>query len=325
MRLQRAYFAVHTPALSRYPCMNAIQEQAVSVLRDLISTCRDGQEMFRTASECVADDPELKMLLSSFSLQRSKFAGELETQLMNLGEHRPERGGPDISGAARRGWMNLKAAVKREDNHSILAECERAEDGAMAEYNKALAHEMPDPIHEIVYRQRQEVMATHNTIRSLRDATPSQVAAVMATALESARAAQRKGERIATRAWGEVKSTAQDWRQSTEGYVRSNPISTLASALLVGFGVGMIFYALEVLNEHDRIQVERRPLRRVGTALAAWFGFLAGRARTGYRSSVKQVENLTEDLTDKVPERFRGSSGNRLVRPLRRAWRRVGF
>jgi len=38
-----------------------------------------------------------------------------------------------------RGWINLKAALTSKDEHAILAECERGEDSAVAEYKKAMA------------------------------------------------------------------------------------------------------------------------------------------------------------------------------------------
>jgi uncharacterized protein (TIGR02284 family) len=310
--------------------MNAIQEETVSVLNGLVSTCRDGQEGFRTASECVAEDPELKMLLSSFSLQRSKFAGELETELINMGEHHPETEGPSASGAAHRGWISLKAAMTRADNHAILAECERGEDAAVAEYNKALTHEIPDPVREIVQRQRQEVVATHNTIRALRDATPAAAARVMSTARKSVKGAvqgvQQKSERAAASAaevWDDMKSRAEDLRKSSEVYVRRNPLPSLAGALLAGFTIGMIFYALELRNERTRLQIETRPLRRIGTALAGWTGFVLGRARSGYTASVGTVQDRVGELSGTTSGKFLRRQRNRVSKGIQNLWRRV--
>ena len=304
--------------------MNAIQEQAVSVLRDLVATCRDGQQGFRTASEYVADDPELKMLLSSFSLQSSKFAGELENELIGLGEHQPERGG-SISGSMRRGWLNLKAAVGRMDNHAILAECESEADYILAEYNKSLTHDLPDPIRQTVQRQRGEVVTTHNTIKALRDTTPGQTAQVLESlrkgAAEAGQAIQQKAGEVATGAaqvWSDTKEKAQELQQKSERYVRQNPLPSVFGAILVGFSIGMLFYAIELRNEQIRLQMQRRPLRRIGTMLAGWLGFVAGRARSGYKSSVEQVQ----EVASKAPRQIRRQS-NRFTRPFRTAWERV--
>ena len=50
----------------------------LSTLNKLIETCLDGQEGFRLAAEAITDDEDLKGFLFSASLQRSKFAGELQ-------------------------------------------------------------------------------------------------------------------------------------------------------------------------------------------------------------------------------------------------------
>jgi uncharacterized protein (TIGR02284 family) len=70
-----------------------------------------------------------------------------------------------------RGWINLKSAVTGGDEHAILAECERGEDSAVAEYKKALADGLSPSAQEVVSRQFAEIKAAHDRIKSLRDAT----------------------------------------------------------------------------------------------------------------------------------------------------------
>jgi uncharacterized protein (TIGR02284 family) len=41
----------------------------------------------------------------------------------------------------RRGWMDLKAAITSGDEHTILVECERGEDAAVAAYRDAFEYE----------------------------------------------------------------------------------------------------------------------------------------------------------------------------------------
>lgn len=282
--------------------MNAQQEQTVSILRELIETCRDGQEGFRTASECVADDPELKMLLSSFSLQRAKFAGELEAKSIAMGEHHPEQEGPSFSGAVHRGWMNLKAAVTRGDNHAILAECERGEDVAKKAYTDALDHELPEPVREVILSQRQEIIATHNTIRALRDATPSEAAETMATAKKTLRAQKERAAAGATEVWQEMKTKTGELRDSTDRYIRRNPLPSLAWALLAGFSVGMIIYAIELRNERKRLDIMHRPLRTLGLATLGWIGLIRHRAKSRYRAMREQAG----ELADRFPGQRRG-------------------
>ncbi len=142
----------------------------ISTLNSLIETLKDGQEGFRQASEGVKDS-HLKTLFNEYSLQRAKFAGELQNNVVQLGDPNPESTS-STAGAMHRAWINIKSAVAGSDDHAILAECERGEDSAVAEYKKAMADDsnLSAPIRETVSRQYQDVKAAHDKIRGLRDA-----------------------------------------------------------------------------------------------------------------------------------------------------------
>ena len=149
--------------------MNGPMSNTTSILNDLIETLKDGQEGFRAASQDVQSH-DLKSLFSEYSLQRSKFAGELQALAHSLGEKEPETSG-SVSGALHRGWINLKAALTSKDEHAILAECERGEDSAVAEYRKALEHtDLPSHVADTLREQAAEVKAAHDRVRNLRDA-----------------------------------------------------------------------------------------------------------------------------------------------------------
>lgn len=138
--------------------------QAVSTLNNLIETCRDGQEGFKTAAEGV-NNAELKELFYSYSQQRASFAGELQDEVRRLG------GEPDTTGSVtaslHRGWMDLKAAVTGGDEAAILAECERGEDAAMSNYRAAFNVDLPANCRQIVERHFAEIKEAHNHIRNL--------------------------------------------------------------------------------------------------------------------------------------------------------------
>jgi uncharacterized protein (TIGR02284 family) len=144
-------------------------KEIISTLNSLIETLKDGQEGFKQSAEGV-DDTQLKSTFDQLSLQRSKFAGELQNEVVRLGEPEPENSS-STSGAMHRTWINIKSAVTSRDRHAILAEAERGEDTAVAAYKKAMQEELPAPIREIVSRQQMEVKAAHDKIRNLRDAT----------------------------------------------------------------------------------------------------------------------------------------------------------
>ena len=149
-------------------CYMAQQKEIISTVNGLIETLKDGQEGFKQAAEAVKDS-ELKSLFNEYSLQRSRFAGELQSQAINLGESKPEDSS-SAAGAMHRAWINLKSAVTSGDDHAILAECERGEDSAVNEYKKAMEEDLSSPIRETVSRQYSEVKSAHDRIKSLRDA-----------------------------------------------------------------------------------------------------------------------------------------------------------
>jgi uncharacterized protein (TIGR02284 family) len=146
----------------------AQQKEIISTINSLIETLKDGQEGFKQAAEAVKDS-NLKSLFSEFSLQRAKFAGELQSAARSIGESEPEDSS-STAGALHRAWINLKSAVTSGDDHAILAECERGEDSAIGEYKEAMEEGLASPINEIVSRQYSEVKSAHDRIKQLRDA-----------------------------------------------------------------------------------------------------------------------------------------------------------
>ena len=145
----------------------AQEKEAISTVNSLIETLKDGQEGFKQAAEGVAD-PQLKSLFNEYSRQRSRFASELQGQAQILGESKPEDSS-SAAGALHRAWINLKSTVTSGDDHAILAECERGEDSAVNEYEKAMKDDLSPSLLDIVSRQYSEVKSAHDRIRNLRD------------------------------------------------------------------------------------------------------------------------------------------------------------
>jgi uncharacterized protein (TIGR02284 family) len=148
----------------------AQQKEIISTINSLIETLKDGQEGFKQAAEAVKDS-NLKSLFNEYSMQRSRFAGELQAEAVQLGESEPEDSS-SASGAMHRAWINLKSAVTSGDDHAVLSECERGEDSAVAEYKKAMEDDgLSAPVRDIVSRQYSEVKSAHDRIKQLRDAS----------------------------------------------------------------------------------------------------------------------------------------------------------
>ena len=142
----------------------ASNEEVISTLNNLIETCRDGQNGFQTAAEGVQRS-ELKTLFHGYSQQRARFVGELQDEVRRLGGE-PERTGSLVA-SLHRGWMGLRAALEGGDDRAVVAECERGEDVAVANYRAALDTDLPANVRSVVERQFGEVKKAHDQVRSL--------------------------------------------------------------------------------------------------------------------------------------------------------------
>jgi uncharacterized protein (TIGR02284 family) len=139
-------------------------DDIVGTLNDLIETCKDGEEGFRTCAEDIKNT-ELKTMFRTMERHCAESAGELRAEVQRLGG-KPEHSG-SLSGSAHRRWVDIKQAIFGKDDAAVLAECERGEDVAKESYQKALKKELPANILAIVERQFQGVMQHHDRVRAL--------------------------------------------------------------------------------------------------------------------------------------------------------------
>ena len=145
---------------------NMNNDEVVSTLNNLIETCKDGQQGFKSAAEGV-EKTQLKTFFYEMDQQRSQFVGELQTLVRGLGGD-PETTG-SLGGAIHRGWINIKSVVTGKDELAILNEAERGEDVAKNTYKEALEKALPANILAVVQNQYTAVQASHDTVKSLRD------------------------------------------------------------------------------------------------------------------------------------------------------------
>ncbi len=139
--------------------------QVISTLNDLIEINRDAQKGFQQAAEKIADHNTKTFCLEQ-SRSRTHFVGELQTLVHTLGDE-PDNSG-SVSGALRRGWMDLKAALGGGD-HAIMVVVEASEDHAVAAYKKALAKSLPADVRDIIQHQNVMVKQSHDQTKALRD------------------------------------------------------------------------------------------------------------------------------------------------------------
>ena len=141
-------------------------KDVVSTLNDLIETCKDGEEGFRTCAEDIKDT-QLKSYFTTRAQTCAESAAELQQEVRTLGGT-PETSS-SISGALHRRWVDIKGVVTGKDDEAILNECERGEDVAKRSYATALEKTLPANIKAIVERQYQGVLKNHDEVKALRN------------------------------------------------------------------------------------------------------------------------------------------------------------
>ncbi|HET7890234.1 MAG TPA: PA2169 family four-helix-bundle protein [Candidatus Sulfotelmatobacter sp.] len=142
------------------------KDKAISVLEDLIQTCKDGQKGYQEAASKVKRS-DLKTFFSEQSLERSRFAGELEEELIRLGKPDKKVSG-SVVGSLHRAWIDTKVGLGGGDK-TVLDWLENGEDHAKNAYQKAVTSDLPENIAQIVRRQAASVQAAHDKVKSLRD------------------------------------------------------------------------------------------------------------------------------------------------------------
>jgi len=139
------------------------------VLQDLVETLDNGQKGFAEAAEKLEGDgqPELASQFRSYSEQRAQLSRELRDLAATRGEQ-IDTGGT-VPGAVHRGWLAVKDAIHGSSPEGVLDAAEQGEDHAVSEFKDALDKDLPPDIAAVVSRQYEEVRATHDAVRSLRD------------------------------------------------------------------------------------------------------------------------------------------------------------
>jgi uncharacterized protein (TIGR02284 family) len=129
---------------------DATFEGVIATLNDLIETCRDGINGFRTAADGVSSPIAKEVFLSRVHLIE-KGLGDLDAAVQRLGGDPIDHGHPAAS--MHRAWMNIKSAVTLRDDRAIIDEVVRGEEVAIQHYREALMKPLPPDIRAMVEMQ----------------------------------------------------------------------------------------------------------------------------------------------------------------------------
>jgi uncharacterized protein (TIGR02284 family) len=137
-------------------------------LNEILEKTYDAQRGYANAAENT-EHAQLKGWLAQKGARRTEYAAELIGQMkgMNL---EPKTDGT-VKGDMHRSWMNLKTAVSSDKEEAILEECIRGEKAAVEEYQEVLNNktELPPSVVQILERQKNEIQATLNEVKTLED------------------------------------------------------------------------------------------------------------------------------------------------------------
>jgi uncharacterized protein (TIGR02284 family) len=126
----------------------------LKALNDLIATCHDAEEGYAKAAKGVHDH-ELSDHLTGISGQRGKFADELGSVVGSLGGSLATDA--HYGGILHSGWVDLETRIRPKNEHDILDDCRRGDEGTLKHYDHALAQELPEQARAIAERQRNAI------------------------------------------------------------------------------------------------------------------------------------------------------------------------
>jgi uncharacterized protein (TIGR02284 family) len=145
---------------------SATREQVIEALNDLLANARDGEQGFREAAEHTQTE-SLAAFFRSRAETSAKAAAQLLEHLHRL--NAKVHDGGTVAGAGHRIWVHIRSLFGGASNETLLHECERGEDVAIARYRKALMQDLPPDIHAMVLRQYEQAKQDHDTIKAMRD------------------------------------------------------------------------------------------------------------------------------------------------------------
>jgi uncharacterized protein (TIGR02284 family) len=229
--------------------VTAADSNALAMLQDLATVCRDSQEGYRTAINDTSD-LDLKALFERFAHRRQQEADELDQVIRELGGQPGSRTG-SLGGTAHRLFVALRAALTGSDRAAALHEVARGESYAEAVFDRAKRLNLTDRAREVVQRLHDSVRETRDQVRRM--------------------AANAGG-------WSDTLNLAAGKRsiETVGQYVTKNPMTSGVIALGVGFLLGAFMIGLSRGNGTGRRRAEHRRRPRYGNGMYDPTGRLYG-------------------------------------------------
>lgn len=136
-------------------------EEISNKLNELLVKNYDAEKGYIEAYKNV-DSNDLKIFFKRRAIERSNFAKELRTEILQYGEI-PEDSG-SFKGAMHRNWMKLKSTFSENDEAAILEEAIRGEETSLEEYNELITEKnLPPTIDSLIAKHQNAIQVAINT------------------------------------------------------------------------------------------------------------------------------------------------------------------
>ncbi|WP_299249792.1 PA2169 family four-helix-bundle protein [uncultured Lacinutrix sp.] len=135
-------------------------EEISNKLNELLEKNYDAEKGYIDATKNVESN-NLKMFFKRRATERSEFAKELRTEILQYGEIPTDSG--SFKGALHRNWMNLKSTFTSNEE-AILEEAIRGEEASLEEYNNLITEKnLPPTIDGLIAKHRTAIQSAINT------------------------------------------------------------------------------------------------------------------------------------------------------------------
>ncbi|TYA53325.1 ferritin-like domain-containing protein [Formosa maritima] len=136
-------------------------EEISKKLNELLVKNYDAEKGYIDAMNNV-ESPNLKMFFKRRATERSQFAKELRTEILQYGEI-PENSG-SLKGTMHRNWMKLKSTFTSNNEEVVLEEAIRGEKASLEEYKDILKESnLPPSIDSLLIKHKNAIQAAINT------------------------------------------------------------------------------------------------------------------------------------------------------------------
>ncbi|EGV42219.1 PA2169 family four-helix-bundle protein [Bizionia argentinensis JUB59] len=135
-------------------------EEISNKLNELLVKNYDAEKGYINAMNNV-EQSDLKMFFKRCATERSQFAKELRTEILQYGEI-PEDSG-SFKGTMHRNWMSLKATFSSNNEDAILEEAIRGEKESLEEYKDFLKDRtLPPSIDALLIKHKNAIQGAIN-------------------------------------------------------------------------------------------------------------------------------------------------------------------